>query len=813
MQNSNSELGLAASALSQGEDMDDYLFPDKIPIDTENTLYQLTGRFRSVKDGMPELVKNSKDQYSRLGIVDREERQILVIASTDRHRLGVIDFAGAPTENFQGWTKWSDPTAGRTELSDDIEAGHGNGGKSFMVRGATDNAYMESCFKGKRTRKGFLNKQVGKRYKPGFAIINGIPIDNIDDDDLDARLEEFLAEFNTSIDALPERARHVFRKRRAFTGVLLSRVKDWEERRKKKIKQLATHTIPELIATHGQTAMTIETCDVWIVVDGQIVDGAPVKPVALEPHSSFDEPLEFSIPDVLPDPETGDAVDMTCALGGMNLLRLCTSARQLQISEETRAKNVIRVWNNRNNVATWPLNSLGVLLTSVSFIYGELRCAALVGEHLAGAERLHLSDTPLVRALRRWTEEKVRDLAEALHQAMMAETRPRDREQARTALSSIRDLMRRYLDLENPGDISENNVEGAADGTAGNGHTRRREGVEYGDRIDEIVLEPGRVDISVINGTAIPLQYRCLEHQEDGSSKPVKGGSVVLKGSPETHFEIDERGNIRAISPGIGEVWLETHDGSVHSNRLEVWVATAHGVEVEIPETPLLQGQRVKLEITFHTPDGPMDDALIDAEVVEPEMGKIGRHSRFTAGMVEGNATIRVRFGPKETDYREFNIPIGSERVPQPDERGDQGSDVPEILFCGDEAPDMEEYPEGQRTVPGGPEMPTIIEDPLFPKIVWINQNSKEAMRVRRSTGGSTGVGRVNSKTFIHFVALKCFDILKRLYIRQQISGSAVTEYQYMQKAVEAEMECADFIDAAWELSDALLRKADADGI
>lgn len=789
--------------------MDDYILPDEIPIDPESTLDQLTGRFRSVKDGLPELVKNAKDQYSRLGIVDREDRQIVVVADTDKHRLGVLDFAGAPAGNFQGWTTWSDPTAGQTDLSDDIEAGHGNGGKSFMVRGATERAFMESCFEGRRTRKGFVNNQDGKRYKPGFAQIDGVSIDDVEEPDPEGRLTEFLAEFDMSLDALPGPALHVFRNRMAFTGVLLSRVKDWEGRRKKKVKELATRAVHEIVATHGQSAMTIETCDVWIVVDGQVVGDGPVKPVALEPYPGFEEPLEFEIPDILPDPETGDSVDISSGTEGERILRLRTSKHQLQISESTKAKNVIRVWNNRNNVATWPLNSLGVLLASVSFIYGELRCPALTGEHLAGAERQHLADTPLVRALRHWTEEKVRELAEALHQAMMAEARPRDREQARSALTGIRDLMRRYLEPDAAGGTGDENQDGGGDGTTRDGHRQRREGIEYGERVDEIVLEPGRTEVSVILGTTIPLSFRCLERQEDGSAKPVKGASVVLRGAPEAHFEMDQGGNVKAVAPGIGEVWLETADGAVQSNHLEVWVAIAHGVEVGVPDEPLLQGQRIKLPVTFHTPDGPMDDALIEASVLEPEMGRIGRHCRFTAGVTEGNATLRVRFGPDDSDFQDAVIPIGSERVPPPEGRGDHGSDVPEILFCGDPAPGMEDYPEDQRTIPGGPEFPTIIESPLFPNIVWINHSSKEAMRVRQSTGGSTGVGRVASKTFIHFVALKCFDILKRLHIRQQISDTMVTEYQYMQFAVYAEMECADFVDAAWELSDELLSKAE----
>ena len=59
----------------------------------------------------------------------------------------------------------------------------------------------------------------------------------------------------------------------------------------------------------------------------------------------------------------------------------------------------------------------------------------------------------------------------------------------------------------------------------------------------------------------------------------------------------------------------------------------------------------------------------------------------------------------------------------------------------------------------------------------------------------------------MHFVALKCFDILKRLHVRQQIAGGSVTEYQYMQYAAEAEMECAEFIDSAWDLGDQLLKR------
>jgi hypothetical protein len=806
MQNSSSEFDLTATLNSDVESLTEYLLPDDIPIDPEATLDQLTGRFRSLRDGLPELVKNSKDQYSRLGVTDADDRQIVVVLSTDARALAVIDFAGAPAENFQGWTTWSDPSAGKVDLAADIEAGHGNGGKAFMVRGATQRSFLESTFNGRRTRKGFVNDRPGQRYKPGFGVVNGVKIDDVEEVAPADRLEEILRSLGTTITDLPPSAQAAFEARQAYTVAFLDQVVEWVDRKRKKLKTTAAAAVVDIIGSHGQTAMTIETCRVWVVADGIIVGRGPVKPVAVEPYPGFEEPRIFAIPDVLPDPETGESVDVRDGREGSAYLKLQTSARQLQMSQETRAKNVVRVWNNRNNVATWPLQALhGV--SAASFIFGELRCPSLTGDHLSGAERLHLSDTPLVRALEHWARGRVEELANDLHQAMAEKTNPKDRERARSALSSIRDLMRRFLDADAAGGTAEGSEMGGASGSGSTGQRGERDRDSYGERVDEILLESGRGDIALICGTRVPLMYRCLEIDGDGISRPVRHPRVELVCTPDDQFTLDADGLISAAYPGVGRIWLETADGSISSNQVEVWVGMANDVAFDTPSASLMQGERRQLRFTFETDDGPLDDALIDAEVLEPEMGRIGRHGRFTAGLQEGDLTIRVRYGAATHEFRDCVVNIGTERVPPPEGTGEHGSDVPEILFCGDEAPGMAEYPPEQRTVPGGPELPTIIEDPLFPNVVWINPSSKEAVRVRRSGGGSSGVGKVTSRTFMHFVALKCFDILKRLHVRQQIAGGSVTEYQYMQYAAEAEMECAEFIDAAWDLGDKMVTR------
>ena len=784
--------------------MQEFVLPQEIPIDPVETLNQLTGRFRSVRDGLPELVKNSKDQYSRLGINEKEYRQIVVISNTAKRTLAVVDFAGAPAHNFEGWTNWSDPTAGQTHLAADIEAGHGNGGKAFMVRGASVNAFLESCHAGKRTRKGFLNDNPAHRYKPGFGKTQGVVLDDVAESDPAGRLQEALSLVGMRIDLLPDSAEEAFNTRHSFTIAFLEKVEDWIGRRRPKLRALAGPELADVLASHGQAAMTIETCDVWIVQDGKVIGTGPVKPVELEPYPGFEIPRQVDIPSQLPDPETGELIRLSDASGTTGYLRLCTSRNQLQISLNTRAKNAIRIWNDRNNVATWTPQELHGVSAS-SFIFGEIRCPSLTAEHLEGATRRHLASTPLVRALREWAAGHVKQLADDLHQAMAARTTPRERARAGDTLRNIRKLMRKFLDADSTGAYSPNGADGTGTGGNGEGRQQHRKPFNYGKEIHEIVLEPNLRDVILIAGTRIPLLYRCLEHLEGGDKRPVRGKGLVLKSEPVGMFTLAQDAMLTAHYAGIGEIWLETPDGTVTSNRREFWTMRATDVDMETPGQPLLQGQRLKLNITFQTPDGPIDDALVDGEVLDPNFGAIGRHGRLTTGQREGNALIRIRYGSGSSAHQDFSIPVGSDSVPPREGSGGNGSDVPEILLCGETAPGMEDYPPGRRTISGGPEYPTIIEDPLFAGIVWINHNSKEATRVRRGAGGSSGLGKIANRTFLHFVALKCFEILKRLRIRQQIAADFVTEYTYMQYAAQAEMDCADFIDEAWEMTDQLL--------
>jgi hypothetical protein len=210
--------------------------------------------------------------------------------------------------------------------------------------------------------------------------------------------------------------------------------------------------------------------------------------------------------------------------------------------------------------------------------------------------------------------------------------------------------------------------------------------------------------------------------------------------------------------------------------------------------------------MVFETKDGIRQDLLIDGLVDEPNMGRLSRNGWFTADHEEGIVNVRVRFGPDQGDTSSAQLEIGPEAIP-PRPPGNEGAgDIPLILFCETEAPGMDEYPPDQRTHHGGEYYPTIIEEPPFDHVVWINPDSKEALRVRQARGGSSGRGSIGTKTFLQFVALKCFEILKRLKVRQEIRESAITEVEFRQLHAQAEMDCAAFIDEAYNLAEELYR-------
>jgi hypothetical protein len=773
----------------------------EIPMDKGHTLDQQTGRFRTVKEGAPELVKNSKDQYSRLGVRDKNLRQIVVLISPDGRHLGVLDFAGAKESDFEGWKTWSSRTAGRTSLGEDIEAGHGNGGKSFMVQGAKREAYMCSSTAHLLTKMGFKNDEPSLRYRPGwFKREDGKILRCVPDTDPSTTLANELAPFGLAFSDLPAPARTAFEARKSFTIVHLDGVTEWVDASPRGREELI-FLVPERLRTHPQSSLTVESCTVWVLRGKSLLTHSPLGYTLPEPYPSLEKPISHVVPTSLKDPDSGQMIPIPRAGESNPMLVLNTSANHLRTTDKYKALNVIRIRDARNVAATWSVADLAPVASS-AYILGTLRYAELPADSLVGNERQQLADTPLVRALRAWTSERVRDLAAQIQRLQASRDSPKDRSATNDALGRLRDLMRKYLSAELESGPTAGGVGGSGGGR--DGHKRK----PFGEPVTKIVLEPDNVVLTLALGATIPL--RC-SFQAGSEGKQVPAHSVevtpIAQGVPV--LSLLPGLEIKGVQVGTTRLKLRTAEGGVESNEIEVRVVELQTLRIDPPTELLKQGEKRKLNVVATLSDGTLlTDMVHEVSVDEPEMGRLGRRAVFTAGGHAGSATVRIRYGPVESQFAASSILIGEEKVVH--ERGSRGADIPHIILCGHEAPGFEERPSDQRTLMPGPQMPTIIDyDPLWQdddgrnKVIWINPESAEALKVRGSRGSSGAMG-LRTITFRQFLAQKCFEVLQRLKVAIEVGDDAQTSVEFFSRLAQAELDTVSFLDAAYELVDQL---------
>jgi len=758
-----------------------------IPIDPEHSLDQITSPFQSIRNGLPELIKNSKDQYARLNITAREERQIIVMFLSNRQHIAVLDFAGATSEEFEGWFTWSSRVAGRRHLADEIEAGHGNGGKAFMVRGGLDQSFIYSSINGNRTQMGFDNSDANLRYRPGhFTDESDREIKNISDISPLETLKALLKSFGTSFDSLPSKAKETFLDRQAFTLVLIKRVSELvTSNRRQELIGLIGHDLRR----HPQAAWTIDSCSVWLMDGRDLLARQPLQVESLDPMSGFERPYRYPLPEVLIDPDTEEAVRFPVLEESEQFLEVKVTSRHLRMSD-TKALNVIRVRNERNIVSNWSIPDL-VQAAASAHLYGVLRTPAITAELMSGADRNALADVPTVRALREWTAEKLSEICSEIQRARADNEPESSRSRANDVLERLRELMRNFLEANMPGYSRE--------GISKDGPRPIRTR-EFGQIINEICLEDGKSEIMMPADVTIPLLFTAYDKSHPEKPLAVRRPSVKLASKEKGIVEMPSPGLLRSIRPGKTTIWIETVIDSVKSNMVEVTVFDIKDVEVFGPGKAIKQGEKTKLTLVGITSEEKHVGGLFyETSVDEAGMGHFGRSGFFTAGGIPGLATARVKYNSKARGSATCSIQISNERI-EP-KKGHSGADIPIILMCGSEAPGRAEYPVDQRTHEGGDDFPTIIDfEPQWQDVIWLNHKSKESLRVRQSRGPS-GLFGLHTTTFGQYLAIKCFEVLRRLCARQSLEDLESFTYQQLLDALaQAEITAADFIDAAYQI-------------
>jgi hypothetical protein len=286
---------------------------------------------------------------------------------------------------------------------------------------------------------GYENDSEQTRFKPGIAIENGKPVEDQPVNSVRRQLDKALAELGVRFDQLPRQAQDTFNSRQSYTIAQVNGVKDWTRARDETVRR-AVAEIKRDVETHPQAALTLESCSVWFVIDGQLVGATAAKAVYPEPFPGFAEPRVIPVPLELTDPHSGEPVSTGVADDINRILTLRTSGKSLR-TEDMRPLHVIRIRNSRNVAGLWSVADLCSGASS-GFVFGELRIPALEGEHPAGADRRSLNDTPLVRALESWTAAQVKGRADEIQQMTITDE---DREKVNRTLEAMRDVMRQFL--------------------------------------------------------------------------------------------------------------------------------------------------------------------------------------------------------------------------------------------------------------------------------------------------------------------------------------------------------------------------------
>jgi hypothetical protein len=647
---------------------------------------------------------------------------------------------------------------------------------------------------------GYENDSDRTRFKPGIAVEGGKAVEDQRVESTRKQFDRALADLGLSFDKLPKPAQETFAARQSYTIAQVNGVLDWTRARDETVRRAVSET-RRSVETHPQAALTLESCAVWLVIDGQIVGDSPARVEYPEAFPGFVDPIIVPVPDQVTDPQTNEQIGTGTGDEKSRVLTLRTSAKSLR-TEDMRPLHLIRVRNARNVVGLWSVADLSPGASS-GFVFGELRVPSLVGEHLAGADRKSLNDTPLVRALEAWTADRVKELADKIQQATAKEHRAEDREKVNESLNKLRDLMREFLSERDRGE------QGAGKGQTGDGPGGTRppppRPSPKGDVVNVIELEGRAASIAIAVGATVPLRVKAFEQTAAGELRPVPSPKLEVKLDHADLIDLDSSQQVTAKRAGTTIVWFESDDGSVKSNTVAVETVHCTGASITgIPDRVLLQGEHLTMKVTYTTDAGLRDDLLHDASVDEIGMGRISRNGVYITGSREGTATLRVRWGVNQIDTVSAPARVGTERVPpRRGAGGDTGGEIPLILLCGTSVPGTDHYPLEQRTIMPSEHLPTIIDfDPAFENVIFINPDSRESIQARRGRGGRKGMAGIATETYNQFIATKCFEILKRLWVFEQAREAPLTEVQFRERFATAETECAPFIENAYKIAE-----------
>jgi hypothetical protein len=353
-------------------------------------------------EGVAEWLKNARRAYQpdRADVDECHRCAILLLTDAEIEqpaRIGLLDIGGATFEDVTRWSKWQDPEASSRGSEIVEEETQGDGGKTYMFKMFKGPATILGVRDNRKNLKGFEGP-VGtvERGTPGFMP------DTASGRDLEIAswepiIDRALEPYALRLEDLPVEVQTAVRERNAFTlvegvepvGLYKGRI-DAED-------------LVHKVLRHDQSTLAVQQLRFYTAHNGRLLnDSKPLQLDPIPPHSGFEEPIVYEIPEELPD-DRGQPQSTT--LNGdreKGRIILYTSADNMpRAYKELKPRWKVTYKTEYQMVGSKSVGEVAPAVPGHQFIYATVELSALEPDYV-DLGRVRPNDGPLMEAVDRF---------------------------------------------------------------------------------------------------------------------------------------------------------------------------------------------------------------------------------------------------------------------------------------------------------------------------------------------------------------------------------------------------------------------------
>lgn len=677
------------------------------------TLEAVTRWIATHHDGIAEWFKNVRRQYQidRANVAAEHRVALLLLVDAkggNGARIGLLDVGGATLEDVTAWSVWQDPEASNRRSGLQEEETQGNGGKAYMYRLFTGPTRILGVRDRRRNCKGFDGEaETVERGTPGWvpSVAGGR---DVEISSFESELQHVLEPYGLTVGDLPPKVRDAVLVRQAFTLV------EGEEPTGLYKGRINAEDLIAKVIRHEQATLCLEQVEYYAIHNGRLLNEEKklVLP-PITPYPGLDSPIVFEIPDQLP---LDDGQLISTREGGareVGRLTLHTSAENMWSAyRNLRPRWQITYRTRHQVIGAKPISEVAGTFPGVMFVYGSVELSALEPAYVEHGRR-RPKDGPLVEALDRFIQEKIRGVAQKINAQRQAQLDEKALDKVCDENRKLDEFKNRFLPSYGDGHGGHGKGGTGPGGGGGGGD------VVWGTEPEEIEFTCPENGLNLAKGIVVSLRAHLEVSIRDATGLPVRGTIEWFTSDPHVAV-ISPDGIIEAREKGSCEVWMRVKSTTIVSARIptQIWNIDHVLLTPRNLDIPLGTWQRITAEVTDD--DGKRStDVLLDwrHDADDPMTVRISR-----AGVVIGNRIGRtgVFAGAGSVWAR---IPAEVNVIPNEKEKS-RGGGFPRLLLT-----DRDEDPATGTIREGDPDQPALWQEPsdFIQNVWWLNLQSPEA--------------------------------------------------------------------------------------